>query len=89
MVPHGLPSEAGMMAVFHMDIATPNFFMQESGLFGKVSDHLEVDAVFKDGFIYVGNEPGLGLKLDESKCKPFSTYEHPHWRREDGTVQDW
>jgi L-alanine-DL-glutamate epimerase-like enolase superfamily enzyme len=89
MVPHGLPSEVGMMAVFHMDSAIPNFFMQESGLFGKTSEHLEVDAVFKDGFMYVGNEPGLGVKLDESKCKPFSSYEHPHWRREDGTVQDW
>ena len=89
MVPHGLPSAVGMMAAFHVDLATPNFFMQESGLYGNIGEHLEVDAAFKDGFMIIGNEPGLGVKFDESKCKPFSTYEHPHWRREDGTVQDW
>jgi L-alanine-DL-glutamate epimerase-like enolase superfamily enzyme len=89
MVPHGLPSAVGLMAVFHADLATPNFFMQESGLFGSPGEHLTMDAEFKDGFFYVGNAPGLGIDIDESKCQPYSTYEHPHWRREDGTVQDW
>ena len=89
MAPHGLPSPIGMMAVFHVDLATPNFYVQEGGLFRNIGPHLTVDAEFKDGFMIVGNQPGLGVKLDESKCPPFATYEHPHWRREDGTVQDW
>ena len=89
MVPHGLPSAVGMMAAYHFDMATPNFFVQESGLFSDIGSHLEIDAEFKDGFVYLGSEPGLGVKFDESKCQPFATYEHPHWRREDGTVQDW
>lgn len=89
MVPHGLPSAVGMMAAFHLDMATPNFFMQESGLYGDIGPHLTIDAEYKDGFFTLGDSPGLGVTLDESKCLPYSTYEHPHWRREDGTVQDW
>ena len=89
MVPHSLPSPIGMMAAFHLDMATPNFFMQEGGIFRNNRPYLTVDAEYKNGFVTVGDSPGLGVTLDESKCLPFSTYEHPHWRREDGTVQDW
>ena len=89
MVPHGLPSAAGMMAALHSDMATPNFAMQESGLFGDMGPYLEVDAEYKNGFFTLGSAPGLGIKFDESRTLPFSSYEHPHWRKEDGTVQDW
>ena len=89
MVPHGLPSMVGMMGAFHLDMATPNFFVQENGLFAEIGPHILVDAEYKDGFYTIGDSPGLGVTLVESKCLPFSTYEHPHWRREDGTVQDW
>lgn len=87
-VPHGLPSPVGMMAVFHTDMATPNFMMQEGGLFGK-NGPVSYDAEFKDGFYTIGDTPGLGVDIDESRIDPYSTYEHPHWRREDGSVQDW
>ena len=89
MVPHGLPSPIGMMAAFHLDMATPNMFAQENGLYRDAGPHFIIDAEFKDGFVTIGDSPGLGVMLDESKCPPFSTYEHPHWRREDGSVQDW
>jgi L-alanine-DL-glutamate epimerase-like enolase superfamily enzyme len=89
MVPHGLPSAAGMMAALHTDMATPNFCMQESGLYSEMNRCLRVDAEFKDGFMYLGDAPGLGITLDDTKCEPFHNAEHPHWRREDGTVQDW
>ncbi|MCL2814925.1 MAG: mandelate racemase/muconate lactonizing enzyme family protein [Oscillospiraceae bacterium] len=89
MVPHGLPSAVGMMAAFQTDMATPNFFMQECGLYGDIGAHLEMDAEYKDGFFTLGNSPGLGVALDETKCRPYTSYEHPHWHREDGTVQDW
>ena len=89
MAPHGLPSPIGMMAAFHVDMATSNFYVQESGLYGNVGPHLKADAEYKDGFVTISDTPGLGVTLDESQCPTFSTYEHPHWRREDGTVQDW
>ena len=89
MVPHGLPSPIGMMAAFHLDMATPNLFAQENGLYRDAGPHFTIDAEYKNGFVTIGDSPGLGVTLDESKCPPFSTYEHPHWRREDGSVQDW
>ncbi|MCL2060855.1 MAG: mandelate racemase/muconate lactonizing enzyme family protein, partial [Oscillospiraceae bacterium] len=89
MAPHGLPGAVGTMAALHLDTATPNFYVQESGLYSDIGPHLEIDAEFKDGFYTVGDSPGLGVKFDESKCAPYSYREHPHWRREDGTVQDW
>jgi len=89
MVPHGLPSAVGMMAAFHADLAIPNLYAQENGLFGKTGPHLTIDAEYRDGFVTVGDSPGLGVTLDEGKCEPYSAFEHPHWRREDGTVQDW
>ena len=90
MAPHGLPSPIGMMAAFHVDMAIPNLYVQENGLYNNnFGPHLKIDAEIKDGFVTIGDSPGLGVTLDESKCPPFSTYEHPHWRREDGTVQDW
>jgi len=89
MVPHGLPSMAGMMAALHCDLATPNFCAQETGLFSEGQAHLAYDAELRDGWYYLGGAPGLGVTLREDKVKPFVMREHPHWRREDGGVQDW
>jgi len=89
MVPHGLPSRVGMMAAFHTDMATPNFYVQETGLFSDDGAYITTDAEFKDGFYTLGSSPGLGVDIDESKCLPFRSDEFPHWRREDGAVQDW
>jgi len=89
MVPHGLPSMAGMMAALHLDLATPNFIVQEAGLFRGVPPHLTCDFEFKDGWITLGDSPGLGITLHEDHLEPFEMREHPHLRREDGTVQDW
>jgi len=89
MVPHGLPSMIGMMAAFHVDMATPNFYVQEHGLFSDDGSYISADFEYKDGFCTIGDTPGLGVSIDESKCLPFKSTEFPHWRREDGTVQDW
>jgi len=89
MVPHGLPSMAGMMAALHLDLATPNFLVQEAGLFGGEPRHLTCDFEYKDGWLYLGDSPGLGITLHEEHLTPFTMREHPHLRREDGTVQDW
>jgi len=90
MVPHGIPSPIGQMAAYQLDMATPNLYIQEKGLFRDDGfPHITIDAEYKDGCIVVGDSPGLGVTLDENNCPPISLFEHPHWRREDGTVQDW
>ena len=90
MAPHGIPSPIGQMAAYHVDMATPNLYVQEKGLYGDGGfPHIAIDAELKNGFVTIGDSPGLGVTLDESKCPPPTAFEHPHWRREDGSVQDW
>ena len=89
MVPHGLPSPIGQMAALHCDLAVTNFALQERGLHRPDIPFIQADMTFKDGFIYLGSEPGIGIHLDEKALDPIRHYEHPHWVREDGSVQDW
>ncbi len=89
MVPHGLRSKVGMMSAFHVDMAIPNFFVQECGLFDVRHDGIEWDIEIKEGYGYLGNSPGLGVTIHEDRAAPFVGFEHPHWRRADGSVQPW
>ena len=88
MVPHGVP-HVGFLAAMHVDFAVPNFMCQEDWLSGNHPAWLDYDVTFKDGFLTMGDRPGLGIDIDLKALEPTSTSEHPHWRREDGTVQDW
>ena len=85
MVPHGVP-HVGFLAAMHVDFAVPNFMCQEDWLSASHPAWLDYDVTFKDGFLTMGDRPGL---IDLTALEPTDTYEHPHWRREDGTVQDW
>lgn len=88
MVPHGVP-HVGFLAAMHVDFAVPNFLCQEDWLTGRPVDWLDYDVSFKDGFLTMGDRPGLGIELDRSALQAPVGYEHPHWRRPDGSVQDW
>lgn len=89
MIPHGTAGAVGMLATLHLDMATPNFLVQEYNYNPDKPDNADYDIEFKDGYITLSDRPGLGITLDETKKKAFVNYEHPHWRRPDGTVQDW
>lgn len=89
MVPHGLPGMVGVMTALNFDLATPNFLCQELNYNAVKPENLDYDITFKDGFITMSDRPGLGIEIDESRKKSFVMSEHPHWRRQDGTVQDW
>lgn len=94
IVPHGLRTLIGMMSAFHVDISTPNFMVQEQGLFDFEKLHgnelfIEADMEIKDGYCYLGDTPGLGITVHESRKSEFICFERPHWRRTDGSVQDW
>lgn len=94
MVPHGLRTGIGMMSAFHVDISVPNFFVQEQGLFDFERLHgddlfVECDMELRDGYCYLGDAPGLGITVHEKNQSEFICFERPHWRRPDGSVQDW
>ena len=81
-----------MAAALHFDLSVPNFGIQEYML------HTErTDAVFPhaysitDGLMHPGEEPGLGVDIDETLAKkyPYERAYLPINRLEDGTMFDW
>jgi len=88
MVPHGV-HHVGFLAAMHCNFATQNFNCQEDWLSREHPEWLDYDVKFENGFMTMADRPGLGIELDTDKLQPFVMREHNHWRREDGTVQDW
>jgi mannonate dehydratase len=76
----------------HVDISIPNFGVQEMVFFPEVTHEVLPGApTFKDGYMNVGDAPGLGTDVDEEKAKkyPYQRAYLPTARRKDGSVQDW
>ena len=81
-----------MAAALHVDVAIPNFGLQEY-----MPHTRETDAVFPhgyhfaDGYLHPSEEPGLGVDIDESLAArfPYRPASLPVNRLEDGTVHDW
>lgn len=48
---------------------------------------------YKEGFIELVKEPGLGVRMNEEKIKAAAkncqTWKNPIWRNYDGTVAEW
>jgi mannonate dehydratase len=81
-----------LAAALHLDLAIPNFGIQEY-----MPHSAETDAVFPhayayhDGEMYPGEEPGLGVDVDEQAAEryPYRRAYLPVNRLEDGTVHSW
>jgi len=76
----------------HLDLATPNFGVQEMVFFSdRVREVLPGGPTFKDGYLQVTDTPGLGTDIDEEAAAkyPYSRAYLPMSRRADGSVQDW
>jgi mannonate dehydratase len=81
-----------MAAALHFDTAIHNFGIQEH-----MPHSDEMDSVFphnyyfKDGMMYPGEAPGLGVDLDEALAKkyPYQRAYLPVNRKLDGTLADW
>jgi mannonate dehydratase len=81
-----------LAAALHFDISAPNFGIQE---YMRHSD--ETDSVFphayyfKNGYLHPGEEPGLGVELNESLLErfPYKRAYLPVARLRDGSVTDW
>ena len=85
-------SAVSLAAAIHFDIAVHNFGAQEY-----MRHTAETDRVFphtyhfEDGYLYPGEEPGLGVDFDEELAAKFP-YERaylPINRKTDGTLHSW
>ena len=85
----GPPTHA---ASVHLDVAIPNFGVQEMVFFpDETREVLPGGPFFRDGYVDVNDTPGLGTDVDEEKAKkyPYKRAYLPTARRLDGSVQDW
>jgi mannonate dehydratase len=81
-----------MSAALHLDLAIPNFGLQEY-----MPHTAETDAVFPHGYRYAdgclhpSEEPGLGVDIDEVEAAryPYRAASLPVARLEDGTMHNW
>jgi mannonate dehydratase len=76
----------------HVDIAIPNFGVQEMVFFPEAVHEVMPGAPeFRQGFLLASEVPGLGVDLDEVAAAkyPYSRAYLPMTRRSDGAMMDW
>ncbi|MGZ4398077.1 MAG: D-mannonate dehydratase ManD [Gaiellaceae bacterium] len=81
-----------MAAALHFDISVANFGIQEYMHHSEETDAVFPHAYhFADGYLYPGDEPGLGVELDEALIErfPYKRAYLPVARLRDGSVHDW
>jgi mannonate dehydratase len=87
-------SPVGHAANVHLDLAVPNFGIQEARLFTQAEqDVFPGCPELKDGYYWANDRPGLGIDLDEKLAAKFPIKDDPsfdmRWgnvRRKDGTI---
>jgi mannonate dehydratase len=76
----------------HVDLAIPNFGIQEMVFFPEVvSEVFQGGPTYKDGSLWISDAPGLGVDFDEKAAAkyPYKRAYLPTLRRADGSVHDW
>ncbi|NAZ75947.1 D-galactonate dehydratase family protein [Kineococcus sp. T13] len=79
-------------AALHLDLAIPNFGIQEHmGHREPAGEVFRTSYTFSDGYMHPGSAPGLGVEFDERAAArfPYEPRYLPVNRRTDGTVHDW
>jgi mannonate dehydratase len=87
-------SPVGHAANVHLDLAIPNFGIQEGREFTQAEqDVFPGCPVLRNGYFYANDRPGLGIDIDEKAARKFPITDDPpfdmRWgnvRRRDGTV---
>lgn len=87
-------SPVGHAANVHLDLAIPNFGIQESREFSQAErDVFPGCPELRNGYFYVNDRPGLGIDLDEAAARRFPITDDPpfdmrwgNYRRRDGTI---
>ena len=81
-----------LAAALHVDMAIPNFGIQEYMRHSAQTDEVFPHSYrFAGGFLYPGEEPGLGVDIDEKLAArfPYQRAYLPTNRLVDGTVHSW
>ncbi|MSP13781.1 MAG: D-galactonate dehydratase family protein [Chloroflexi bacterium] len=76
----------------HLDTSITNFGVQEMVFFPEITQEVITGGpVFKDGYLWVTDKPGLGTDVDEVAAAryPYQRAYLPTVRRADGSVHDW
>jgi len=87
-------SPVGHAANVHLDLATPNFGIQEARPFTQAEqDVFPGCPVLKDGYLWSNDKPGFGIDMDEKLAAKFPITDDPpfdyNWgnlRRRDGAI---
>ncbi|MET0355050.1 MAG: D-mannonate dehydratase ManD [Plantibacter flavus] len=85
-------SPIGMAAALHLDLAIHNFGIQEYMPHNEQTlEVFQTSFTFDGGFLHPGEQPGLGVELDEDAAAAFEYTKAylPVNRLTDGTVHDW
>ena len=85
-------SPVTMAAALHFDLTVPNFGIQEYMRHTDATDAVFPHAYnFKDGYLHPGDQPGLGVDIDEDLAikYPYRRAYLPVNRLEDGSMFDW
>ncbi len=85
-------SPACMGAALHFDLSVHNFGIQEYMPHTEETDRVFPHAYsFKDGFMYPGDAPGIGVDIDEKLAAqfPYQRAYLPVNRKLDGTMHSW
>jgi mannonate dehydratase len=85
-------SPVTVAAATHLDLAIPNFGIQEYMRHAPAVDEVFPHAyAFRDGYLHPGEEPGLGVSIDETLAAryPYEPAYLPVNRTADGSMHDW
>jgi len=81
-----------MAAALQLDVSIPNFGLQEYMRHTDATDRVFPHAYwYADGYLHPGEEPGLGVDIDENAAAefPYAPAYLPVNRLEDGTMHSW
>jgi L-alanine-DL-glutamate epimerase-like enolase superfamily enzyme len=93
LVVHNPLGPVATAACVHLNLAIPNFAVQEQphkpGAF--LGDVVQSSLCWQDGSILLPKATGLGVEFDRSAAaaRPFRMQELPHFRRADGSLTNW
>lgn len=93
LAPHNPLGPVSTAACLHLDLAVPNFGVQElprvPGTY--LNDVFPVQMEWRDGYLMRPERPGLGVAFDEeaAKAHPFRMGQAPLLRRPDGAFTNW
>jgi mannonate dehydratase len=85
-------SPVSLAAALHVDLAVPNFGIQEyMGHVEPADEVFRTNWTFHNGLMHPGDAPGLGVDVDEEAAArfPYDPKSLPVNRRTDGSVHDW